>query len=70
MKRYKDNLERLAQKLQARYGEHDPLVLEVKHELARLELDHSNILACAFVTSEPSISHEKESNSLQAKPGD
>ena len=52
MQRHQDNLERLANKWQARYGVHDPLVLQVKHELARLELNLSNLLACAFDATE------------------
>jgi len=53
MKSHKDNLERLANKWQARYGEQDPIVIEVKYELARLELNHSNLPECAFVATEP-----------------
>ena len=70
MQRHQDNLERLANKWQARYGVHDPLVLQVKHELARLELNLSNLRDCADVAPEASIAHEKDSTPLLAQPGD
>lgn len=70
MKHHQFNLERLANKWQARYGGQDPLVLDVKQELDRLALNHSNSLGCAFVAPEPSITHEKESAPSQAQSGD
>ena len=33
MSRQVDNLQRLLRKLQSRYGDHDSIVLQVKHEL-------------------------------------
>lgn len=32
------NLERLCEKMQARYGEHDTMVMQLMHELAELKL--------------------------------
>jgi hypothetical protein len=47
MKKHIQNLQRLCQKLQARYGEDDDLVLQLKQELTSLETRKSKNLAAA-----------------------
>jgi peptidoglycan hydrolase CwlO-like protein len=45
MKKHIQNLQRLCQKLQVRYGENDDLVLQLKQELMSLEAKKSKNLA-------------------------
>jgi hypothetical protein len=47
------NLERLCQKMQARYGEHDTMVMQLMNELATLKLRirHSEMVAPNFLHS-------------------
>ena len=47
MSKHLQNLQRLCQKMQARYGEDDALVMELKQELALLEARKSRNRAAA-----------------------
>lgn len=44
MSRHLENLSRLLSKLRARYGEHDPAVLELKSELEALQVMDSVVI--------------------------
>jgi len=68
MRRHMDNLDRLAKKLQARYGENDPLVLQVREELAAWALRYASFHGGAFAAREPRMRHEKKSSPSHAQP--
>ena len=57
MHKYHQNLERIFQKLQFRYGENDALVMQLKHELESLEVRQSK---CYLRASQVRRKQEKD----------
>lgn len=70
MRRHLDNLARLVAKYQMRFGDDDPLVLQIKHHLTILECLCSESTVCAIHHAEPFTAEQNDPPSSKPQKGD